>query len=263
MKQKIANACREFVALVKAVPALLLTFFVLAIISMNLLANKSISLPTEYLALDCGILVSWIVFLTMDIATKHFGPRAATALSVLALAINLLFCLVFFTASAIVGEWGESFVEGGQAINVALDNTFRGSWYVVLGSSVAFVASAVVNNFLNAGIGLAFKSRPDSLGAYVCRSYVSTAVGQFIDNIVFALIVSRVFFGWTTVQCLTCAATGMLVELLCEFLFAPLGFAVCNRLKRDGVGAEYFALVEANRNAANREEANGNGGEEQ
>lgn len=251
MKRKVVNFCREFVALVKAVPALLLTFFVLAIISMNLLANKSVALPTEYLALDCGILVSWIVFLTMDVATKHFGAKAATELSVFALAINLVFCLVFFVASVIAGAWGESFIEGSEAvINGALDRTFGGTWYVLLGSSVAFIVSAFVNNFLNAGIGLAFKSRPDSPVAYVCRAYISTAVGQFVDNIVFAFIVSRVFFGWTTVQCLTCAATGMVVELLCEFIFAPLGYAVCRRLKRDGVGGEYFALVEANKREA-------------
>lgn len=248
MKAKIANFFREFAALIKAVPALLLTFFVLAIISMNLLANKSIALPTEYLALDCGILVSWVVFLTMDIATKHFGPKAATELSIFALLINLAFCLIFFITSAIAGAWGESFIEGSEeVINGALDKTFGGTWYVLLGSSVAFIVSAIVNNFLNAGIGLAFKKNPDSAAAYICRAYISTAVGQFVDNIVFAFIVSKVFFGWTAVQCITCAVTGMFVELLCEFIFAPLGVAVCRRLKRDGVGAEYFALVEANR----------------
>ena len=250
MKRKIANFYREFIALIKAVPALLLTCFVIAIISMNLLANKSINLPTEYLALDCGILVSWVVFLTMDIATKHFGPKAATELSIFALLINLVFCLIFFIASEVAGEWGESFVEGSEAvINGALDRTFGGTWYVLLGSSVAFIVSAIVNNFLNEGIGLAFKKNPDSAAAYICRAYISTAVGQFIDNITFAFIVSRVFFGWSVVQCITCAATGMLVELLCEFIFAPIGIAVCRRLKRDGVGAEYFALVEANKNS--------------
>ena len=241
-KEKCREALRRFSLLLKSVPCPLVVCFVMSVFCMNLLANKSISLPVGWLALDCGIVVSWFAFLVMDMITKHFGPKAATQLSVLAVACNLFFCLLFFLGSLIPGVWGESFVPGSEAaINGALDRTFGGTWYVVLGSTVAFLVSSIVNNFSNWGIGRLVRRRPDAWLAYMLRSYGSTALGQFCDNIIFALMVSHVFFGWTMLQCVTCALTGMLVELICEVLFSPLGYLACRRWQAHGVGAEYLA----------------------
>lgn len=241
MTAKIRNGLKSFILLLRSVPAPVTVFFVLSVFSMNLLANKSINLGVNWLALDCGITVSWFAFLTMDIVTKHFGPKAATQLSLFAIAVNLVFSLIMFLGSLIPGTWGESFVEqGGEQINAALDNTFGGTWYVLAGSTVAFIASSLVNNFANAGIGLAFRKNPDGAAAYFLRSYVSTAMGQFVDNMIFALIVSHVFFGWSLLQCVTCSLTGMVVELLCEVAFSGFGFGVCRKWKKEEVGKEYF-----------------------
>ena len=224
------KAVSEFRGMLKTVPPLLLTLTVLAVVGMNLLANKSI-VNLDWLALDCGILFSWLAFLTMDILTHCFGPRAATLFSVLALLLNLLMAGIFFAASRIPGVWGESFVEGSEAvINTALDNTFGGTWFILLGSSTAFIVSAFVNNFLNYGIGKLLKTQ-EGFGRFALRSYVSTFIGQFTDNLVFALLVSRVFFGWTMLQCLTCAATGAIAELVFEVVFSPLGYRIAKRIK--------------------------------
>lgn len=243
MKNWLKKEFKEFRLLLSSVPALITAAFVLSVVAMNLLANKSI-INAEYLALDCGIIISWVSFLCMDILTKHYGPKAATQLSFVAVVCNLVLCLAFFVASVIPGVWGESFVEGSESvINGALNNTFGGTWYVLLGSTVAFCASAVINNFTNFAVGKLFRNNPDGISAYVARSYVSTAIGQFCDNLIFALIVSQVFFGWTLVQCVTCAATGMLVELICEAVFSPLGYYVSKRWKASGVGAAYLEAV--------------------
>lgn len=245
MKQKILREAHAFTLFMKDIPVGIVVLFLMSVFAMNLLANKSISLPVDWLALDCGIAVSWFAFLTMDVVTKHFGPKAATQLSVFAMAVNLLFCLLLFVGSLISGVWGASFVEGSEGvINTALDQTFGGTWYVLLGSSVAFVVSAAVNNFANRAIGRLFRRNPDGRAAYICRSYLSTALGQFVDNIVFALIVSHVFFGWSLLQCLTCALTGMLVELLCEIIFSEAGFALTKRWKKQGVGKSYLEFLE-------------------
>ena len=225
-------------------PALIIVLFILSVFSMNLLANKSIALPVDWLALDCGIIVSWFAFFTMDIVTKHFGPKAATELTVLAIVVNLFFCLLLFLGSLIPGMWGEAFAGDPEQINGALNRTFGGTWYVVLGSTAAFLASSIVNNFSNFGIGKLFKKKPDSLLAYVLRAYVSTAIGQFLDNLIFALIVSHFFFGWTMLQCVTCALTGMVAELLCELIFFYPGYAITKCWKKNAVGEEYFKLKE-------------------
>lgn len=243
--QKIKKEFAEFFILLRSVPPVSLTLFVLAVTAMNLLANKSINIPVEWLALDCGIVVSWAAFLTMDVLTKHFGPKAACELSIFAMLINLAVCLLFFVISVIPGTWSASYVDGSENIvNNALNETFGGTWYVVLGSAAAFIASAFVNNFINFGLGKLFKRNPDGIGAYVCRTYVSTAIGQFADNLVFALLVSHFFFGWSILQCVTCALTGMVAELLCELAFAPLGYRMCVNWKKNDVGKQYFEYKE-------------------
>ncbi len=243
MKSSAQKFFHETKILLRSVPPLPFALFLLSVFAMNLLANKSI-VNLDWLALDCGILVSWVAFLCMDVLTKHYGPKAATTVSIVAIGINLLMCLILYVAGLIPGDWGAYYDLGEEpVINTALDSTFGGTWYVLLGSTVAFVVSAFINNFSNWGVGKAFKRNPDGFMAYACRTYVSTAVGQFADNLIFALIVSHFFFGWTIVQCLTCAATGMVAELLVEAVFSPLGYKICNIWRKNGVGKEYFQAV--------------------
>lgn len=226
------KAFSELGSMLSTVPAIVLSLLILSVVGMNILANKSINTGVEWLALDCGILLSWLTFLCMDILTHCYGPRTATAMSLVALAVNLLMALVFFVASNVPGVWGESFVEGSEAvINTALDHTIGGTWFIILGSSIAFAVSSVVNNFLNWGIGekLAHK---EGFGIFATRSYISTMVAQFVDNLVFALLVSRTFFGWTPLQCFTCALTGALMELLFEVFFSPVGYRISRRIVR-------------------------------
>lgn len=224
------RAFSELGRMLSEVPAIILTLLVVSVVGMNMLANKSINTGLEWLALDCGILLSWLTFLCMDVLTHCYGPRTATAMSLVALAVNLLMALIFFLASLVPGVWGESFVEGSEGIiNTALNNTIGGTWFIILGSSIAFAVSAVINNFLNWGIGEHLGTN-QGFGTFALRSYVSTMIAQFIDNLVFALLVSRVFFGWTLVQCVTCALTGAVMELLFEVFFSPLGYRISKKL---------------------------------
>ncbi|MBQ7169927.1 MAG: VUT family protein [Synergistaceae bacterium] len=213
---------------------LVVSLLFLSVVGMNLLANKSIDTGVDWLALDCGILFSWLTFLTMDILTQSVGPKSATMLSFAALLMNLLMAAIFFIASKIPGVWGESFVEGSENIlNAALDHTFGGTWFVLLGSSVAFMASAALNNYINHGVGRLL-TVPRGFGSFAVRAYTSTFAAQFADNMIFALMVSRAFFGWTMLQCFTCALTGAVLELLFEVFFSPLGYGLARGLLYHG-----------------------------
>ena len=212
------------------IPPLIVSLLILSVVGMNLLANQSINTGVDWLALDGGIVFSWMTFLSMDVLTHCYGPRVSTSLSFLALAMNLLMALFFFVASRIPGVWGESFVNGSEAvINRALDGTFGGAWFVLLGSSVAYAVSAALNNFLNYGVGKLLRDKQD-FGCFALRAYVSTFLAQFTDNLIFALLVSRLFFGWTLLQCFTCALTGAVMELLFEVLFSPLGYRMSRQI---------------------------------
>ena len=90
----------EFFRLIDTLPPLVFSLMVLSVVAMNLLANKSIDTGLTWLALDCGILFSWLCFLAMDIMTHCYGPKAATAGSLAAMGINLLMCSGFFVGQS-------------------------------------------------------------------------------------------------------------------------------------------------------------------
>lgn len=124
--------------------------------------------------------------------------------------------------------WGAYYDTGMIEVNTALNATIGGTWYVVLGSSLAMLVSAVVNSTLNQSLGRMLKK--NNFASFAFRSYVSTGVGQFIDNLVFAIVVSHTFFGWTWVQVLMCSLTGAVAELLCEVFLSPVGYQGRSRL---------------------------------
>ena len=90
----------ETVILLRSIPSTVVSLFVVSVICMNLLARKTLVM-TDWIALDAGILISWLSFLCMDIITKYFGPKASNKIAVLASAINLLTCIIFYIASII------------------------------------------------------------------------------------------------------------------------------------------------------------------
>ncbi len=226
--------------LLRCIPATAVTLFVVSVVCMNLLAAKTlVQLP--WIALDGGILISWLSFMCMDVITKHFGPGASNRISALAVLINLLTCLIFFVVGSIPSRAGDY---------TAYDSIFRGTWFILLGSTVAFLASAVLNNMLNFTVGRLFRRHPDGRLAFAMRSYVSTFIAQFFDNLLFSLIVFVGFaplywngFHWTVLQCVMCALTGAVAELLMEIAFSPIGYRIARRWQRQDVGRAYLDYI--------------------
>lgn len=229
----------DYKVLLRSIPSSTVALFAVSVVVMNLLANKElISLP--WLALDCGVVVSWVSFLCMDMITKRFGARASIQVSLLALGLNLAVCGVFWLMSLTPGMWGAYYDTQSMQVNQALNATIGGTWYVVVGSATAMLCSSITNSLLNQAIGR--QMTRNTFGAFALRSYVSTMVGQFVDNAVFAIIVSHVFFGWSWAQVFGCSLTGALVELACEVVLSPWAFKVVRSWEREGVGEEYLAM---------------------
>ena len=237
--QKAKRFFNESVLLLRSIPSIAVAFFVVSVITMNILANKTLY-QDYYLAIDGGILVSWLSFLCMDIVTKHFGPKASTKMSIFAVMVNLLVCLIFYIASVIPTSTDYS----------AFNTIIGGTWFILLSSTIAFISSAIINNFLNYAVGKLFKKNPDGKLAFVARTYVSTFVGQFFDNLIFAVLTFMVFapifwdgFHWTFIQCVTCSILGAGLELLFEIVFSPIGYIICKNWKRNLVGEKYFEYL--------------------
>ena len=238
MKEKLIYEIKDTDRLLRAVPSSAVVFFCLSVVLMNLFANKEVNLGVSWLAIDCGIMLSWLSFLSMDVITKRFGPKAAIKVSLFAVVVNLCVCGVFKLVALVPGNWGEFYTFDNILVNQALNNTFGGTWYVLFGSTVAIIVSSIINAVLNHTIGKRMSS--DNFRAFAIRSYVSTFIAQFFDNMVFALIVSYNFFGWSLTQCVAGSIIGCTAELLCEVVFSPIGYKISQRWEKENVGAEYL-----------------------
>lgn len=226
----------------RAIPGLVTAVFILSIVMMNLLANKSI-FNAPWLAATAGVFVSWISFLCMDSVCKRFGYKAATVLNTVAMLINLGAAILMMLIVKVPGIWAASFAaetpEIANAINIGIDTTFASSWYIVIGSALAMFLGGVVNNVMNNIVGV----KLDNQGTYTefaLRSVISTALGQMTDNLVFGFFVSYFFFGWTLKQVIMCSFFMMLLELAFEVVFTPIGYKVSTMWKEEKVGEEYI-----------------------
>jgi len=244
---------KEIKLLNRSIPGLVFSMLIISIVLMNILANKSIDLHSNYIALDCGIVFSWIVFMEMDLTVKRFGLKAANYLTIISLIINLFISLLLLIVSFIPGFWSMADGENAGIINVSLNLTFRNTWYVLLGSSIAFLVSGIVNNVINYLIGKR-TDKKNNFGGFIIRSYISTFIGQFVDNFIFALLVSMPFFEWNIIQCITCALTGAVFELLFEVIFSPIGYRIIKKWEKENVGSLYLDYIkdEENESTNNR-----------
>ena len=192
---------KETVLLLRNIPSVVVALFVISVITMNLLANKTLVQTT---------------------------------------------CLIFFVASIIPSKADDY---------SKFNEIFGGTWFILLSSTIAFLCSAIINNVMNFLIGKMFKKNPDGKLAFVTRSYISTFIGQFFDNLIFAILCFMIFapifwdgFHWTFIQCVTCSLIGAALELVLEIVFSPIGYLVCKNWKKQEVGKVYFDYINGEKN---------------
>ena len=238
MFSKLKSLVEDYKILLRNVPALVTVIFVVGTLAMNCAASKII-LQIGGFAVTGGFILSWLPFLCMDTVTKRFGARASIMLNILSALGNVLFVL-FLSLVAVIPGNGDDYS--------AFNYVYGSVWFIVLGSTVAFIVSGVVNSLLNASIGKLFKKNPDGPAAFFCRAYVSTFIGQFVDNFLFLWIVYGIFapiYWGTSLSVGTCIVTGIiggLFELVVEVIFSPIGYKVSKKWKEEKVGQEYVDL---------------------
>jgi uncharacterized PurR-regulated membrane protein YhhQ (DUF165 family) len=131
----------------------------------------------------------------------------------------------------------------------ALDMVVGGQWSILLASTVAYIISALTNNYTNVFIGKKFVNDPDGKTAFAVRSFVSTFLSQILDNFIFVFLAFVVLpnipgafqVRWTLQQCIGCSVSCAVLELISEMIFSPLGYRIVNRWKAENVGKEYIS----------------------
>ena len=233
--------------LLRSIPGLVTMLFIMATITMNLAANKIVWSGlvvngTPLISITGGIFLSWLIFLLMDIMTKTYGIKATIKLTFLGALINA-FAVIFLGLIALFPakypyEGASTFFDtvfGFKALAAPQP------WQILLSSTIAYIASGIVNAIVNGCFGRLFKKNPDGKAAFYCRSYVSTIIGQFVDNFIFGALAFAVFAKFYTLPTLIGIATmGAIIELLCEIIFSPFGYRICKKWQTEGVGKDYL-----------------------
>lgn len=231
---------KDWKMLLRSIPGLVTALSVASVIIMNLMASKVI-IMTPILGVTGGLLLSWLPFLLGDIIVKTYGAKAATKITILGLVVNLV-CVGIFELITLI----EVGVEPGQY--EAFNSVFKQTWQIFVASSIAFLVSGIINNFTNAAVGKLFKKNPDGKPAYMARTYISTMLGQFIDNFIFTGLAFLVFFrlsigttlGYTLGSVIGTSILGAVLELVMEVIFSPIGYRICQKWRKDSVGQDYL-----------------------
>ena len=233
--------------LLRSIPGMVTMLFTAATITMNLAANKIVWSGltvdgTPLVSVTGGLFLSWAIFLLMDIVTKTYGVKASIKLTLLGALANAV-AVVFL---ALIALFPAKYpYEGASAVFDTLFGFEALSapqpWQILLSSTIAYIVSGIVNALVNGAFGKLFKKKPDGKAAFYCRSYVSTAVGQFVDNFIFAALAFALFAPFYTLPTLIgISVMGALLEMLCEVIFSPVGYRICVKWQRDGVGKDYL-----------------------
>lgn len=236
---------KEWLATLRKVPSLALALATTATVLMNILANKSIiNLP--WLIQDAGIIVSWVGFLVSDLLVKAFGSKNAIRVNLTSLVISLFISGLLAVVAIVPGDWSPVFdttINGGEIgsnINAAINSVMGNVWYVIFGSAIASGVGLVFNG-LTQGLLLKYIERRhgDRFWGFFVASASSTMLGQVLDNMVFASLISVKFFGWSWIQVVVCSLSGAIFELVIELIFAPLTYRISKNWKANNIGEHH------------------------
>lgn len=231
LKTWIKSDWKETKVLFASIPAFPFAILCAALIAMNFLANKAI-VSKPWISLDAGIIVSWIAFLAGDMLVKRFGAKASIKVNVAAIIIQLIAICLLTVGAKIPGycDWTE------------FDSIFGAMLWPLGAGTAAFIIGISVNAFISKFILTRFKDRT-TFKSYAIASYISTMIGQFIDNLGFALLFS-VWQDWCDPSSIWMfAAVGAVVELLCQVILSPVGYKIAQNWRKNGVGQAYVDLV--------------------
>lgn len=242
---------KDWLKTLRSVPALALALITVATVLMNILANKSIiNLPIKgtnsyWLVQDAGILLSWVGFLVGDLIVKAFGSKHAIRVSLTCLGISLFISALLAVVGIIPGTWSAEFNYSdpniakavGESINAVMGNV----WYVILGSAIASAVGLIINGITQGCIlKRMHKKHGDKYWGFFVASAASTIIGQILDNMVFAAIVSVKFFGWTWGSVFACSIAGAIFELIIELIFSPLTYRISKNWQKNHIGEQWI-----------------------
>lgn len=202
-------------------------FYFAGVVLQNILAVKTIGTDSVNI-MDCGVLITWLVFACMDIITEVLGKKSAIKYFTIASAFNLFFTCIFLIAIALPGT--------DDTMSNALSVVLGTNWRIVVSSVVAFW----VGNYANTIIMYVMRTRSKDATkttSFMLRAVISTLLGQFVDNMLFYIIAfapvgipGTYELDWLSILQNVAITTG--IEIVVESALSPLTALFVKYLKK-------------------------------
>lgn len=190
--------------------------FVALLLISNIGAVKLIELGP--IITDGGAILFPLVYIVGDILSEVYGFKAARRAILTAFSMSILAALTFYLVQLAppASDWGNQ-----DAFEAVLGFVPR----IVLASVVAFVAGQLLNSYVLVKI----KERTSERNLWL-RLIGSTAVGQFVDTLIFCTIA---FYGVITgAEFLNYLIVGYLYKSAVELALLPVTYRVIAAVKR-------------------------------
>lgn len=184
------------------------------IIIQNILATKNIDITI--FTVTTGILVSPLVFIIQDIQTEIFGYEKAKKMIILGYLMNFI-AIMLYSFSILIPS--SNTYTNQEAFTTILGTTPR----IAVASFIAYMIGALINSKVMENMKIKHEKN------LFFRAISSTVVGQFIDNMLFAVIA---FIGILPTQAIiSMIVGGTLFEIIYEVIFYPITKKLIQKIK--------------------------------
>jgi uncharacterized integral membrane protein (TIGR00697 family) len=177
----------------------------------------------------CGVLMSWAVFMIMDIATEVYGEKESIRIYTIAGLVNLVIVILAQISIALPGVYPEQ--------NTAFELIFSNGPRTAVSSFIAFWCGNYVNVHIMAKMKANVKDDSAKVQFFI-RAVLSTLAGQFVDDMLFATLafapIGLSLFEMTWKDIFTSSMIGVFNETVIEMLFVPfITIPLSNKLKKE------------------------------
>lgn len=184
------------------------------IIIQNILATKNIDITI--FTVTTGILVSPLVFIIQDIQTEVYGYKKAKKMIILGYLMNFI-AIMLYSFSILIPS--SNTYTNQEAFTTILGTTPR----IAVASFIAYMIGALINSKVMENMKIKHEKN------LFFRAISSTVVGQFIDNMLFAVIA---FIGILPTQAIiSMIVGGTLFEIIYEVIFYPITKKLIQKIK--------------------------------
>lgn len=206
----------------------LVAFYMAGSVFQNILATKTFGTP-EIAITTGGTIISWLVFLCMDVITEIWGKKKAILCFWISAGLNLLFSGIAWICIATQGN--NDFLASSYEVILGT------GWRIVVASISAFLIGNYANTYIMYWMRKKSKN-PAKTAGFMLRAVLSTLAGQLLDNGVFYLIAfaplgiaGTIEQSWITILQLVGFTT--LIETIVEGLVSPLTAQLVKKLKKE------------------------------